>query len=278
MTQPKEVYYISGNTTILAKEMGRALLSQFPENNFIEESLPFIRNIQDAEQAFETINNKSAGNFPIIISSLFSEQLNSVFDRPGVHLFIICDQLLARLESILGTNATRQTGTSRRQDDRALANRVSAIQYTIGHDDGTGINDYDDAELIIVGVSRSGKTPVSVFIATQIGHKTANYPLIDKDLDNCHLPPAIYRNRHKVIGLSNDPKTLNKFRENRFPGSRYAQLSTCKNELRKAARIYQKYSLPVVHSGGSSIEETAMQVINELKTKNSQETSDGSIF
>ncbi len=278
MTSPKKVYYISGNTTILAKEMGRALLSQFPGNHFIEESLPFIRNIQDAEQAFENISCKAAGNSPIIISSLFSDKLNSVFNRSGVHLLIICDQLLARLEIILGTSATRQTGTSRRQDDRALASRVSAIQYTIGHDDGTGMNDYDDAELIIVGVSRSGKTPVSVFIATQIGHKTANYPLIDKDLDNCHLPPAIYRNRHKVIGLSNDPTTLHKFRENRFPGSRYAQLATCKNELRKAARIYQKYNLPVVHSGGSSIEETAMQVMNELKPRSSRGTSDGNIF
>lgn len=265
MTIPQRVYYISGNTTILAKDMGKALLSQFPENCFIEESIPFIRNIKDAEKALEKILDQSAGNSPLIFSSLFNENLNSVFKKPELHLFTICDQFLDRLENILGKSATRQTGKSRIQDDTAVANRVSAIQYSIAHDDGTGTNDYDDAELIIVGVSRSGKTPVSVFIATHLGFKTANHPLIDKDLDNCHLPSAIYRNLHKVVGLSSNPETLHKFRENRFPCSRYARLSTCKNELVKANRIYEKYDLPVIQSEGSSIEETAIQVIHMLK-------------
>lgn len=277
MNSPRKVYYISGNTTILAKDMGKALLSQFPENRFTEESFPFIRNIEDAEKALEKILNQSVGNSPIIISSLFNEHLNSVFNRPGLHLFTICDYFLDRLENILGKSAARQTGKSRIQDDSAVANRVSAIEYSIGHDDGTGVNDYDDAELIIVGVSRSGKTPVSVFIATYLGFKTANHPLIDKDLDNCHLPLAIYRNLHKVVALSSNPETLHKFRENRFPDSRYARLATCKKELVKADRIYKKYKLPVVQSEESSIEEIAIQVIHRLKTKNISERGNGKI-
>lgn len=267
MTTPRDIYYISGNTTILAKDMAKALLSQFPDNHFHEESIPFVRNADDAAKALEKILNQSAGRFPIIISTLFSEKLNAVFDRPELHLFTICDQLLLRLENILGTQATRRPGASRIQDDVTLANRVSAIHYTISHDDGIGINDYDKAELIIVGVSRSGKTPVSVFIATQQGIKTANYPLIEKDLNGCLLPAAIRRNRHKVIGLSIHPVALHKFRESRFPGSRYAQLDTCKRELEQANRLYEKYNLFVVHSGGSSIEETAMQVVGELNRK-----------
>ena len=127
-----------------------------------------------------------------------------------------------------------------------LANRVSAIHYTLSHDDGTGISDYDEAELIIVGMSRSGKTPVSVFLATQQGIKTANYPLIEKDLNSCALPAAIRRNRQKVIGLSINPVALQKFRESRFPGSRYAQLATCKRELEQANHIYDKYKVFVV--------------------------------
>jgi len=267
MTTRRDIYYISGNTTILAKDMAKALLSQFPDNKFHEESIPFIRNAEDAEKALEKILNQSAGRFPIIISSLFSENLNALFNRPELHLFTICDQLLTRMEKILGTPAIRQPGTSRIQDDVTLANRVNAIHFTISHDDGTGISDYDDAELIIVGVSRSGKTPVAVFIATQQGIKTANHPLIETDLNSCLLPAAIRRNRHKVVGLSINPLALNKFRESRFPGSRYAQLSTCKRELEQANRIYDKYKLFVVQSGGSSIEETAMQVVRELNRK-----------
>lgn len=267
MTIPRDIYYISGNTTILAKDMAKALLSQFPDNHFHEESIPFIRNTEDAAKALEKILSQSADRFPIIISTLFSENLNAVFDRPELHLFTICDQLLIRLENILGTRATRLPGSSRIQDDVTLANRVSAIHYTISHDDGTGINDYDEAELIIVGVSRSGKTPVSVFIATQQGIKTANHPLIEKDLNSCVLPAAIRRNRQKVIGLSINPIALHKFRESRFPGSRYAQLATCERELEQANRIYDKYKVFVVHSGGSSLEETAMQVVRELQRK-----------
>jgi regulator of PEP synthase PpsR (kinase-PPPase family) len=107
MTIPRDIYYISENTTILAKDMGKALLSQFPENNFHEESIPFIRNTEDAAKALQKILSQSAGRFPLIISSLFSENLNAVFHRPELHLFTICDQLLVRLENILGTQATR---------------------------------------------------------------------------------------------------------------------------------------------------------------------------
>jgi len=267
MAIPRDVYYISGNTTILAKDMGKALLSQFPENQFHQESIPFIHNREDAEKAVEKILNQSAGQFPIVISSLFSENLNAVFLRPELHLFTICDQLLIRLEKILGAQATRLPGTARIQDDKTLANRVSAIHYTIAHDDGTGINDYDEAELIIVGVSRSGKTPVSVLIATQYGIKTANHPLVEKDLNSYHLPAAIRRNRHKVVGLSIDPIALHRFRQIRLPGSRYAQLETCKKELEQADLIYEKYHIMVIQSGGSSIEETAMQVIHQVNRK-----------
>lgn len=253
---------------MLAKDMGKALLSQFPETRFSEASIPFIRNIQDAQAALEKIIMQSGGTMPIIFSTLFREELNNVFKRPDLHCIPVCEEYLLQLENIFGARARRQHGTSRLQDDRTLASRVSAIHFTISHDDGTGTNDYDEAELIIVGVSRSGKTPVSVFIATQFGIKTANHPLIENDLMSCHLPQAVGRNLDRVIGLSINPETLQKFRNNRFPASRYALPETCVKEEKQAEDIYRKYGLPVVASGGSSIEETAMQVLQALKTVN----------
>ncbi|MGB3211934.1 MAG: kinase/pyrophosphorylase [Desulforhopalus sp.] len=186
MINQRDIYYISGNTTMLAKDMGKALLSRLPDNHLKEERIPFVRNAVDAAKALEKTQSQSKGRYPIIISSLFDEQQNAFFDGTELHLFTICEKLPAKIP-----------------DDTTPAHRVNAIHYTMAHDDGTGIKDYDEAELIIVGVSRSGRTPVSVFITAQHGIKTANHPRVEKDLNSCHLPAAGRRNRQKARGRSN---------------------------------------------------------------------------
>ena len=269
MWKSKDVYYVSGNTGILAKDMGKALLCQFPEVSFNEELIPFIRTESQARKALERILRQSAGRYPIIFSTLFSKNLNQIFDIPEVEFLNICDHFLVRLEEILEASPLRAPGTARALDDSAMNRRVNAIHYSISHDDGTGTKDYDEADLIIVGVSRSGKTPVSVFLATQMGMKTANYPLVDDNLQGCHLPPEIIRNRQRVVGLSTTPEMLHSFRENRYKGSTYAKLATCVNEIQLSDKIFLKYQIPVIFSNGRSIEETATQIAQELKLKQS---------
>lgn len=271
MWKSKDVYYVSGNTGILAKEMGNALLCQFPEVSFNEERIPFIRTESQARKALDRILSQSAGRYPIIFSTLFSTNLNRIFDIPEVEFLNICDHFLVRLEEILEAKAIRLPGTARALDDTAMNKRVNAIHYSIAHDDGTGTKDYDEADLIIVGVSRSGKTPVSVFLATQMGIKTANYPLVDDNLQSCRLPPEIIRNKNRVVGLSTTPEMLHSFREKRYQGSTYAKIVTCSTELKQSDQIFLKYQVPVVFSDGRSIEETATQVAQELRLK--QETA-----
>jgi regulator of PEP synthase PpsR (kinase-PPPase family) len=265
----RQVYYISGNTGLLAKDLGKALLSQFPGLIFIEETIPFVRNIGQAQAAYQKITDECLESSPIVISTLFSKELNTVFNQPGVFFFTIFDYFLKALEKELDTEAIRRPGTARHQDNRTLASRVDAIHYSMCHDDGTGLCDYDDAELILLGVSRSGKTPICLFLATQLGIKSANHPLIDRDLEACTLPAEIRRNSHKTIALTMDPVILAEYRENRLPGSVYAALSTCRKEILLAEQIYAKYTLKVIQAGGSSIEETAMQVIGLLNANNS---------
>ncbi len=267
MWKSKDVYYVSGNTGILAKDMGKALLCQFPEVNFNEELIPFIRTESQAKKALSRILQQSAGRYPIIFSTLFSKNLNKIFDSPEVEFLNICDHFLVRLEEILEAKPIREPGTARALDDSAMTKRVNAIHYSIAHDDGTGTKDYDEADLIIVGVSRSGKTPVSVFLATQMGLKTANYPLVDDDLQTCRLPPEVIRNKHRVVGLSTTPEMLHSFREKRYQGSTYAKIATCSTELKQSDQIFLKYQIPVVFSDGRSIEETATQVAQELQLK-----------
>ncbi|KAB2891691.1 MAG: pyruvate, phosphate dikinase/phosphoenolpyruvate synthase regulator [Desulfobulbaceae bacterium] len=267
MWKSKDVYYISGNTGILAKDMGKALLCQFPEISFNEELIPFIRSESQARRALEKILSQSPGRYPLVFSTLLSTKLNQIFDTPEVEFLNICDHFLVKLEELLEARAIREPGTSRHLDDNTMTRRVNAIHYSIAHDDGTGTKDYDEADLIVVGVSRSGKTPVSVFLATQMGLKTANYPLVQDDLTSIRLPPEIIRNKKRVVGLSTTPQMLHSFREKRYPGSTYANLATCEQELKQSDQIFLKYQIPVVFSDGRSIEETATQVAQELDLK-----------
>jgi [pyruvate, water dikinase]-phosphate phosphotransferase / [pyruvate, water dikinase] kinase len=261
----KDVYYVSGSTGILAKNMGKALLGQFPEINFHEESFPFIRTEDEARAVLKKILQRSSENSPLVFSTLFFKELNAIFDTPEVDFFNIFDYFLGNLESLLEEKALREPGFSRHLDDTLIAKRVNAIQYTISHDDGIGTKDYDQADILLVGVSRAGKTPVSVYLATQMGLKTANYPLVDEDLKGFKLPQDVVRNIQRVVGLSTTPQMLHVFRESRYKGSRYAEMSTCSKEIKEAREIFLKYNVPVIYTEGKSIEETATQITQELK-------------
>jgi regulator of PEP synthase PpsR (kinase-PPPase family) len=267
MWRSKDVYFLSGSTGILAEDLGKALLCQFPEISFNQEKIPFIRTEQDAWNARELILKQSSGRYPLVFSTIMNPELIAILDAPGIEFFNICDTYLTRLENLLEAQPLRVSGFSRHLDDTTMAKRVSAIQYCIAHDDGSSTNDYDEADVILLGVSRSGKTPVSVYLATQMGIKTANYPLICDDLNAYRLPVDIIRNKKRVIALSTTPEVLHHIREKRYKNSSYARLSTCVNELNQAHQIYQQYEIPVIMSDGRSIEETATQVAQELAIK-----------
>lgn len=260
MWTSKDVYYVSGSTALLAEEMGQALLCQFQEINFHEEKLPFIKTRADAKKAIAHILEQSGGRSPLVFCTILDAGIRGVFDLPEVEFIDIFAGLLDRLEVLLETKALRVPGFSRSTNDVALAKRVEAINFSMEHDDGTKTREYDKAEVILIGVSRSGKTPVSIYIATHMGIKTANFPLTAEDLDNDTLPQEIISNRRKVVGLTCSPQLLHKIREQRYSGSTYAKLATCNNELNQAKQIFLKYNIPLVETDGKSIEETAVQV------------------
>ena len=267
MWHSKDVYYLSGSTGILAEDLGKSLICQFPEISFNAEKLPFIRSIEDARKAINHILAQSTGRFPIVISTIMNKELIVILDVPEVEFFDVCDKDLERLENVLEAKAIRISGTARHLDDSTMGSRVDAIQYCIAHDDGSRLKDYDDAEVILLGVSRSGKTPISVYLATQMGIKAANYPLVAEDLDAYRLPNEIVRNKARAIGLSTNAETLHFVREKRYKGSCYAKLGTCAGELNQANQIFLNYNIPIIVSDGCSIEETATQVAQQLSLK-----------
>jgi regulator of PEP synthase PpsR (kinase-PPPase family) len=262
MTQQRNIYYLSGNTGILAKDMGKAILCQFPGTTFKEQTIPFVRTRKDALLARNKILNEATD--AIVFSTLLSRTLNELFCVPEIHLLTILGDHIIKTENILGEKALWETGYSR-HDTAIIDRRVNAIQYSISHDDGNLISDFGDADLILVGISRSGKTPVSIYLATQMGIKTANYPLVGEDLLYGTLPDTVINNLEKVIGLTMNAGILHTFREKRFPGSEYAHLETCKKEISRASALFESYGIPVVYSDRYSLEETATQVARQRK-------------
>jgi len=260
----KDVYYISDGTGILVNDIGKALICQFPKIKFREEKFPFITTIASAKKIMDYILKNSAGGRPLIFSTIISRETIAVFNVPEVEFFDAYVLFLDKLENCLDAKALRVTGVSRKVTNMEIR-RVEAIHYCLRHDDGIKTLEYDMADAIILGVSRAGKTPISVYMASQIGLKTANFPLTDEFLSEYRLPDGIIRNLKRTVGLTTTPNLLHRIRTKRYPNSNYAKLSTCKIEIKQAEQIFQKYHIPVISSAGKSIEEMATQVMQELR-------------
>jgi hypothetical protein len=263
MWNSKDIYYISDSTGILVESLGQALTCQFPGISFHEETFPFIQTVNDAQIALEKIMHQSAGLRPVIFSTIMDPEVRKVLDKPEVEFFDCFAFLLDRLEVCLEAKALRTPGFTHHQNNEKMSRRVEAIHYCLDHDDGTNPKEYDEAELIILGVSRAGKTPVSVYLATQMGIKAANFPLTSEYLNLYTLPDHIIINRSQAIGLTTSPELLHQMREKRYAASTYAKLSTCKEEVQQAQQIFLKYNIPYISSAGKSIEEISAQICHE---------------
>ncbi|HSR35843.1 MAG TPA: pyruvate, water dikinase regulatory protein [Desulfurivibrionaceae bacterium] len=264
MWNSKDVYFVSDSTGILATNLGHAMLRQFPETSFHEERFPFVLTEEEARKILAYILKQSGGRRPLIFSTIMNDAIRNIFDHPEVELFDAFEAFMERLEGCLEAKALRVPGFSRHVDNITMAKRVEAIHFSLEHDDGIRPDEIDGADVILLGVSRAGKTPVSVYLATQLGLKAANYPLTAEILRQYKLPEELRRNVKRTIGLTTTPEMLHNVREKRYPDSTYAKLATCIEEIHQAEQIFRNYNIPIISTAGKSIEETATQVTQEL--------------
>lgn len=260
----QDVYYVSGSTAILAEDMGKALLAQFQGIRFREEKIPFIHTPEEARKALDHILQQSEGNPPLVFCTIMDQETRDVFNCPKVQFFDIFLNTLERLEQALDSKALREPGYSRHFTISRMNKRVDAIHFSLEHDDGTRPAEYDEAEIILIGVSRSGKTPVSIYLATHMELKAANFPLTDDHLHKHELPREIVRNHKKTVGLTCSPQYLHTIREKRYTGSIYASLANCSRELQQAKQLYMRHAIKVINVEGRSIEEIAVQAIQAI--------------
>jgi regulator of PEP synthase PpsR (kinase-PPPase family) len=262
----RTVFFISDGTAITTETLGHTLLTQFPVIIFRQERVPFIDSPEKAEEAVARINQASAedGAPALVFLSIVDDQTRAVlYLSDGIILDLFAD-FMDTLERTLGMEREASVGQAHGVANAERYNdRIEATNYALAHDDGMSLS-YHDSELVLVGVSRSGKTPTCLYMALHFGVKAANYPLTVKDLENQGLPPFLKAHKKKIVGLMIDADRLAQIRETRRPDSRYASLRQCHWEVDAAESLLRAEGIGAIHTTNSSIEEIASRILMQL--------------
>ena len=263
----RTVFFVSDGTGITAETFGHSVLTQF-DLRFRQVRLPFIDTLDKAHDAARKINEAfaSEGRRPIIFSTLVKSELSDVIRKSsGLHMDLI-QTFVAPLEQELGVKSTHTIGRSHNiVDSEEYKNRIEAINYSLAHDDGQSHKNLAAADVILVGVSRSGKTPTSLYLAMQYGVKAANYPLIPEDFERDRMPSALLPFKTKIFGLSITPERLSEIRNERRAGSKYAALENCRYEVNEAEKMMKREGIRWLSSTAKSIEEISTTILQEIK-------------
>lgn len=264
----RQIFIVSDGTAITAETLAHSIMTQFPNLAYHQTRLPFTDTVEKALAVAQQINQqgKEDGLRPIIFTTFVDPDIMRTFNEAvSGHIIDLFRKFVGPLETELGMKSAHSIGQSHRiRDDEKYNRRIAAIDYTLQHDDGQTNRGLDEADVILVGVSRSGKTPTSLFLAMQFGLKVANYPLIPEDFDRGSLPDALIPLRSKLFGLSIRPERLSEIRNERRPNSRYASLENCRQETQDAENLMAREGIRWLNSTTKSIEEISATIIAEL--------------
>jgi regulator of PEP synthase PpsR (kinase-PPPase family) len=266
MAQRRRVYFISDRTGLTVEALGSSLLTQFGNTEFLRVTLPFIDTVEKAREAVAEVNesNHEFGQRPLIFSSIVDDALRSEINKAEGLVLDVFERFIVPLESELGEKSTHLVGkTHSAGNAKDYNHRIEAINYTLSHDDGVTHRGLEEADIILVGVSRSGKTPTCLYMAMQFGIKAANYPLIPEDLEANKLPPSLIPHKHKVWGLSITPDRLHQIRRERRPDSKYAAVENCRYEVAAAEKLMKQNEIQFLDSTTKSIEEISTHMLHE---------------
>src|SRR6185503_1006772 len=269
MSQRRTVFFISDRTGITAEMLGNSLLTQFEDIVFHRVTIPFVDSMEKVADAVRQVNATAAaeGRRPIVVCSVVDEAMSAVIRRDAQALTLDMFQIfIVPLEEELGAKSSHAAGRS-----HGIANsheyfaRMEAINFTQAYDDGAATRDLDKAQVILVGVSRCGKTPTSLYLALQFGIRAANFPLTPDDFADRKLPASVATLRERLFGLTIQPDRLREIREERRPGSKYAMLDNCRYEIREAEHLMQQHGIPMLDTTVKSIDEIATTVLHRAK-------------
>ncbi len=264
----RSAFFVSDRTGITAEMLGHSLLTQFDDLSLHETTLPFIDSLDKAQDAVQKINTAAVvdGVRPIIISTLANMEIATEVGKANA-LFLDCFQIfIAPLEKELGARASHEIGRTHNVDNIVnYYRRIESVNYTLSHDDGVSTRDLGEADVILIGVSRCGKTPTCLYLSMQFGVRAANYPLIPEDFSNHQLPATLRPLRAKLYGLTISPARLQSIRSERRPNSSYADLQNCEREVREAESLMRRDNIPFLDATSKSVEELATTIMQQAK-------------
>jgi [pyruvate, water dikinase]-phosphate phosphotransferase / [pyruvate, water dikinase] kinase len=265
----RTIFYISDSTGITVEALGLCLLSHFEGLMLKQVRMPFIDSSEKAKEAVEVINatQERDGVRAILCMTVVNPNIRALFELTGGLCLDMFGTFVNPLSCELGMPANETIGMSRRVAGAEYRNRINAINFTLAHDDGITESGLKDADVILVGVSRCGKTPTSLYLAMQFGMRVANYPIIPEDLDRNALPGTLIEHKEKMFGLTIDGQRLNKVRTERRPNSRYAELENCKREVKQAEELMRREGIIMLDSTSRSVEEISSLIMQQLSFK-----------
>ena len=270
MTSPlieRTVFVVSDSTGITAETFSHSVLSQFEQVKFLPIRIPFIDSLEKARDAANRINRcaEKESQPPLVFSTLVDPEISSTIRQTNCTFLDLFGTFVQHIETALGMKPSHSVGRSHMGGlTKEYSNRIEAINFSLAHDDGQFVHGLEQADVILVGVSRCGKTPTSLYLAMQYAVKAANFPLIPEDFDRGSLPATLAPFRKKLFGLSIHPDRLAEVRHERRPNSQYASLKQCRDEVAEAERLMRMEGIPWLSTTTRSIEEISTKVLEEV--------------
>jgi regulator of PEP synthase PpsR (kinase-PPPase family) len=266
--EKRTVFFVSDQTGVTAETMGHSLLTQFQDMPYQSVSLPFIATVAQAEEVVTRIDAAARDSAlrPIVFATLVDDQVRAHLQRANALFLDFFAAFLGPMEAELGMPSAHASGRAHGMADLGTYTaRINATNFALANDDGSGNRDYAAADVVLVGVSRSGKTPTCLYLALHYGVLAANYPLTDDELDSAELPRVLQPFRAKLFGLTINPERLQQIRNERRPNSRYASPQQVQYELRAAQAMFARAGLPFLNTTECSIEEIASRILHRQR-------------
>ncbi len=260
----RDVFYISDGTAITSETLGNAVLGQFPLK-INQTTLPFVENTDRAKDVQRLIN-QSADKYqqqPLVFYSIVIPEVKKIIQQTNALTYDVLDLLVTPLKADLNLEPKPklQRSHSIGKNNSEYMDRIAAIEYTLAHDDGISLNNLEQADIILLGVSRCGKTPTSLYLAMQFGIRAVNYPFIAEDMKRLRLPDAIEPFRYKVFGLTIESERLQTIRQERLADSDYASESQCDTEIEKVESMFRREAIPYLNTTSLSVEEISTRLL-----------------
>jgi len=266
----RTVFFVSESTGITAEALGHSLLSQFESVDFERVYMPFINTELRAKALLERVAEAAErdGARPIIFSTMLDDKVRAVMKSGAGYFLELFEIFIDPLSQELGVEPSRKPGRSHAIiEPNSYIKRINAINFAMSNDDGVRPDNFGRADVVIIGVSRSGKTPTCIYLAMHYGLMAANYPITEEDFARGDLPKEIYTNKEKVYGLMIDTQRLHLIRSERRANSEYASLKRCQDDIRRAQAMFQRLGIRVLDTTSQSIEEIASHILKAVKNK-----------